>query len=379
MSIADFRRELASKVQAARTSANQPIEAAAPSTVSAPAEPQEDAMLGTLEDSSAPPEERLRALGGLKVLAFASPNASKFRPRFIEGLRKAVDNPELRIGALHTLSQLGDPSTRELLLSGLRQPSKAVVPAADAFNLLTSDPHGDAIPEAREAVDRADDDAEVVAALSLLARDPTSKTRLQKIVADTAVPETRRRAAAESLFALDKDALLKTRVAGEDRMSAFLDGLLRPPSNPTQGNVESTSKRKAAKRIGRAGTSARSEAPNSRAATAPRKASRTKPGVATNAKRSHPHATTRRPSKKPNAAFIKAMTPSAALAKIVGEKPLPRAEIVKKLWAYVKKNKLQDKTKKQKIKADETLREVFGGKTTLSTVELETLVKNKSS
>ena len=81
-------------------------------------------------------------------------------------------------------------------------------------------------------------------------------------------------------------------------------------------------------------------------------------------------------ARKPNAAFMKAMTPSAALAKIVGEKPLPRTEVVKKLWAYVKKNNLQDKKEKRNINADETLREVFGGKKTVSMFEMTKLVND---
>jgi chromatin remodeling complex protein RSC6 len=81
-------------------------------------------------------------------------------------------------------------------------------------------------------------------------------------------------------------------------------------------------------------------------------------------------------ARKPNAAFMKAMTPSAALAKVVGEKPLPRTEVVKKIWAYVKKNGLQDKKEKRNINADETLREVFGGKKTVSMFEMTKLVND---
>ena len=84
-------------------------------------------------------------------------------------------------------------------------------------------------------------------------------------------------------------------------------------------------------------------------------------------------------ARKPNAAFMKAMTPSAALAKIVGDKPLPRTEVVKKLWAYVKKNNLQDKKEKRNINADEPLREVFGGKKTVSMFEMTKLVNDNLS
>jgi len=64
--------------------------------------------------------------------------------------------------------------------------------------------------------------------------------------------------------------------------------------------------------------------------------------------------------RKPNAAFMKPVTPSAALAEIVGSKPLPRTEVTKKLWAYIKKNKLQDKKNKRMIHADEALKPIFG-------------------
>jgi upstream activation factor subunit UAF30 len=62
----------------------------------------------------------------------------------------------------------------------------------------------------------------------------------------------------------------------------------------------------------------------------------------------------------PNPAFMKALTPSAALAAVVGSKPLPRTEVVKKMWDYIKKNKLQDSVNKRVINADAKLKEVFG-------------------
>jgi chromatin remodeling complex protein RSC6 len=64
--------------------------------------------------------------------------------------------------------------------------------------------------------------------------------------------------------------------------------------------------------------------------------------------------------RKPNAAFMKAMTPSAALAAIVGANPLPRTEVTKKVWDYIKKNKLQDAVNKRMINADERLKSVLG-------------------
>lgn len=79
-------------------------------------------------------------------------------------------------------------------------------------------------------------------------------------------------------------------------------------------------------------------------------------------------------ARKPNAAFMKALTPSAALAAVVGASPLPRTEVVKKLWAYIKKNNLQDAKNKRNINADAKLKEVFGGKATVSMFDMTKLV-----
>ena len=65
-------------------------------------------------------------------------------------------------------------------------------------------------------------------------------------------------------------------------------------------------------------------------------------------------------ARKPNAAFMKPMTPSAALSEVVGSKPIPRTEVTKKLWAYIKKNKLQDAMQKRMINADDKLKALFG-------------------
>jgi len=80
------------------------------------------------------------------------------------------------------------------------------------------------------------------------------------------------------------------------------------------------------------------------------------------------------PARKPNAAFMKAMTPSEMLAEVVGAKPLPRTEVTKKLWAYIKKNDLQDPKNKRNIKADATLKAIFGGKAVVSMFEMTKLV-----
>src|SRR5919109_143847 len=74
--------------------------------------------------------------------------------------------------------------------------------------------------------------------------------------------------------------------------------------------------------------------------------------------------------RKPNAAFMKPMTPSAQLASVVGNTPMPRTEVTSKLWGYIKKNNLQDKTNRRMINADDKLREVFGGKKQVSMFEM---------
>lgn len=81
----------------------------------------------------------------------------------------------------------------------------------------------------------------------------------------------------------------------------------------------------------------------------------------------------------PNPAFMKPMKISDALAKVVGSKPLPRTEITKKLWAYIKKNKLQDKVNKRMINADANLKVVFGGKNKVTMFEMTKLVSKHLS
>jgi upstream activation factor subunit UAF30 len=77
-----------------------------------------------------------------------------------------------------------------------------------------------------------------------------------------------------------------------------------------------------------------------------------------------------RAKRKPNPAFMKPLTPSGPLSEVVGSKAMPRTEVTKKLWAYIKKNKLQDKNKRTMINADEKLRPVFGGKRQVSMFEM---------
>ena len=99
------------------------------------------------------------------------------------------------------------------------------------------------------------------------------------------------------------------------------------------------------------------------------------------AKKSGKKMAARRPAKKksgakrkPNPAFMKPMTPSAALAAVVGPIAQARTEITKRIWGYIKKNKLQDAINRRMINADEKLREIFGGKKQVSMFEMTKLV-----
>src|SRR3712207_6473113 len=78
--------------------------------------------------------------------------------------------------------------------------------------------------------------------------------------------------------------------------------------------------------------------------------------------------------RQPNAAFMRPVQPDEKLSEIVGSKPLPRSELTKKLWDYIKKNGLQDKKKKTQINADDSLKPVFNGKSQVSMFEMTKLV-----
>ncbi len=80
-----------------------------------------------------------------------------------------------------------------------------------------------------------------------------------------------------------------------------------------------------------------------------------------------------------NSAFMKPMTISPELAAVVGKGPMPRSEVVKELWAYIKKNGLQDEKNKRNINADENLKKIFDGKSTVSMFEMTKLVSKHLS
>ena len=78
--------------------------------------------------------------------------------------------------------------------------------------------------------------------------------------------------------------------------------------------------------------------------------------------------------RKPNAAFMKPVQPDTTLSAVVGSKAIPRTELTKKLWVYIKRNGLQDKKKRTNINADDNLKAVFGGKKTVTMFEMTKLV-----
>ena len=78
--------------------------------------------------------------------------------------------------------------------------------------------------------------------------------------------------------------------------------------------------------------------------------------------------------RKPNAAFMKPMNPTAQLAAVIGSGAMPRTEVTKKIWHYIKKNSLQDKKNRRMINADDALRAVFGGKRSVNMFEMTKLV-----
>jgi len=91
-------------------------------------------------------------------------------------------------------------------------------------------------------------------------------------------------------------------------------------------------------------------------------------------KKAAPKKAKKKSARKPNAAFMAALTPSATLAAVIGTKPIPRTEIIKKIWDYIKKNGLQDKVNRRMINGDDKLKAVFGGKAQISMFELAKIV-----
>ncbi len=110
-------------------------------------------------------------------------------------------------------------------------------------------------------------------------------------------------------------------------------------------------------------------------------AAKKKPAKKAAPKKAAPKKAAKKPAakRKPSAAFMKPMNLSEKLAAVLGSKPLPRTEVTKKLWAYIKKNDLQDKKNRRNINADAALKPVFGGKATVNMFEMTKLVNKHLS
>ncbi|MEO7455459.1 MAG: SWIB/MDM2 domain-containing protein [Gemmatimonadaceae bacterium] len=106
----------------------------------------------------------------------------------------------------------------------------------------------------------------------------------------------------------------------------------------------------------------------------PAKKAAAKKGGAKKAAKPAKKAAKKAAKRTPNAAFMKPMTPSAQLGMVVGSAPLPRTEVTKKLWAYIKRKGLQDAKNRRQINADDNLKPVFGGKANVTMFEMTKLV-----
>ena len=133
-----------------------------------------------------------------------------------------------------------------------------------------------------------------------------------------------------------------------------------------------TAKKTPAAAPAKKGTTAKSPAKPAAAKPAAKKAAPAKAAAPKAAAAKKPAAAPR----KPNAAFMKAMTPSAVLAAVVGATPLPRTEVTKKVWDYIKKLNLQDAANRRMINADDKLKAVFGGKAQVSMFEMTKLISD---
>jgi len=115
--------------------------------------------------------------------------------------------------------------------------------------------------------------------------------------------------------------------------------------------------------------------------TAARKSAKKRPKKAAARKKATKKAARRSSGKKrtPSAAFMRAVTPDSSLAAVVGSSPLPRTELTKKLWAYIKRNGLQDTKNRRNINADDKLRPVFGGRSVVNMFDMTKLVNKHVS
>jgi hypothetical protein len=177
-------------------------------------------LLATLQNRDAPVANRTDALGALAALEFLGPRYAPFRARVKEALRDvATDKPrELRGQALELLAIDKDPYAQELLVQGLQEPKDALVPEAQAIQLLGYDDHAEVVPLAREVFERATGAAREEA-LRVLATDPDSEQLLLRLLKDKSEKRRIRELSASGLQSLNPgafDKAAKKIVADED-------------------------------------------------------------------------------------------------------------------------------------------------------------------
>ncbi|MEC9380178.1 MAG: SWIB/MDM2 domain-containing protein [Candidatus Latescibacterota bacterium] len=131
-----------------------------------------------------------------------------------------------------------------------------------------------------------------------------------------------------------------------------------------------TAKKKTAKKAAKKKTAKKAAKKKTAKKAAKKKAAKKKPA----AKKKAAKKKGKKVKRKPNPSFMRPLQPDAHLGAVVGSKPLPRTQVVKKLWAYIKKNNLQDSQNRRMINADEKLRNIFGGKKQVSMFEMTKLV-----
>jgi hypothetical protein len=166
-------------------------------------------VLDLLKDDSTPPAVRLAALQVLQAASFSGRKFTPFRPKYLAVLRSvATDrNAELRQSVLGILSREQDGRAQELLLEGLADPAKALVPPEKALQLLSYDIHAEAYPIARRIVQSPPSEAAKREALRLLAADAASKPVFERILGDKKESLEARQISASALQALAPDQL----------------------------------------------------------------------------------------------------------------------------------------------------------------------------
>ena len=174
------------------------------------------AALERLSDPKESPTVRLAAIKLLQQKQIFSSTAADWRPAFVEALRAAVHEPRLRAAALEVLSLFKDRPTQELLLQGIRNPRRALVPVQHALRLLSTDVHADVIDVARKLTNvrqMRQNKAAFVEAVRILAADPGSVGKLEEVLANGAYAVDARRLAATAISHLTPEVFHRTEAA----------------------------------------------------------------------------------------------------------------------------------------------------------------------